>query len=122
MLGAGVITGLKGAAAGFTLLGDLALGILLAKNGNDFGLFKLYMYAQPFLAATVAITLSSVSRRRTMLAAAALSVAVVAVQLGTLNDYVNSSRNPIDLRHASDADLLQLFIGSSQLRPIRSSP
>ena len=33
----------------------LLLGIMLGRNGDDFGLFKLYMYVQPFLAATVAV-------------------------------------------------------------------
>ena len=60
---ASAMTASKGAAAGITLLGDLALGIMLARNGNDFGLFKLYMYLQPFLAATVAVFLSSLKSR-----------------------------------------------------------
>lgn len=106
---ASVVTARKGAAAGVTLLGDLALGILLAKNGNDFGLFKLYMYMQPFLAATVAVLLSSLRSRLTLAIVSALTAVVVCLQLSTLNAYVKQSRNPIDLHNASQPDLLPKF-------------
>ncbi len=106
---ASILTAAKGAAAGITLLGDLLLGILLAKNSNDFGLFKLYMYLQPFLAATVAALLSSLRHKRTLVAAGALTVVVAFMQLSTLNTYVDQSIHPIDLRNASAGDLLPKF-------------
>lgn len=104
-----VVTAFKGSAASVTLLGDLALGALLVKNGNDFGLFKLYMYMQPFLAATIAVLLSILRGRRTVLAVAVLIALVGAKQLSTLNGYVDDSMHPIDLRNASEADLLPKF-------------
>jgi hypothetical protein len=104
-----VMTATRGAAAGITLLSDLALGILLAKNGNEFGLFKLYMYIQPFVAATIAIMLSGLHRRLTLGFVSALLAAIVGVQVWTLSSYVNHSEQPIDLRNASRADLLPKF-------------
>ena len=109
VLAACVISAFTGAAAGIILLGDLALGIQLARTGNSFGLFKLYMYLQPFLAATVAVTISEIRSRRTAVAVAAVVLVVVGLQLQTLNAYVNQSRNPIDLRDASSQDLLPKF-------------
>jgi hypothetical protein len=106
---ASVITASRGAAAGITLLADLALGILLARNRNDFGLFKLYMYMQPFLAATVAVFLSGLRSRLALAGVSALLAVVVGVQLSTLNGYVDHSFSPIDLRNASQPDLLPKF-------------
>jgi hypothetical protein len=106
---ASVVTASKGAAAGVVMLSMVLLGIMLARNGNDFGLFKLYMYGQPFLAATIAVFLSGMrSRPRSVIVAAAMA-GVVALQLPTLNGYVRNSVNPIDLRNASQSDLLPKF-------------
>ena len=104
-----VMTAAKGAAAGITLLGDLAIGIVLVRNGNDFGLFKLYMYIQPFVAAAVAVWLSNLRSPRALVIFSALLAVVVVVQFGTLTAYVNNSFNPIDLRNASQSDLLPKF-------------
>jgi hypothetical protein len=108
-LAACVVIVRKAAAAGVVLLGDLVVGLLLARNDNEFGLFKLYMYLQPFLAATIAVWLSTVKSRRVFLAAGALLVAVVAVQITALTSYVDNSFNPIDLPHASASDVLPKF-------------
>lgn len=105
---ASAITTFRGSAAGVTLLAGFAVGVMLARNGNDFGLFKLYMYMQPFVAATVAVFLSGL-KRWSLAVAAALIVVVVGAQLPTLNGYVRHSFDPIDLRHASEADLLPKF-------------
>ncbi|MBA2741622.1 MAG: hypothetical protein H0U46_06380 [Actinobacteria bacterium] len=104
-----VTTAARGAAPGIALVGYLAVGIMLARNGNDFGLFKIYMYSQPFLAAAVAVWLSYLRRRATLAIVCALLVVVVGMQVRTLNTYVNASLNPIDLPNASERDLLPKF-------------
>nr|MBA2385112.1 hypothetical protein [Actinomycetota bacterium] len=84
-------TAARGAAAGVALVGYLAVGILLATNGNDFGLFKLYMYVQPFLAAAIAVWLSFLRRRVALALACAALAIVVGAQFRTLTKYVNDS-------------------------------
>ena len=90
-------TAFRGAAAGITTLTLFALAVMLARNGNDFGLFKLYMYAQPFVAATIAVFVSGLKKRPALLLVTTLAVCVVTLQLPTLNDYVRRSFNPVDL-------------------------
>ena len=51
-------------AAACMLLVMLGMGLLLFFRNNDFGLFKLAMFAQPFLAAVVAIELQQLSTVR----------------------------------------------------------
>lgn len=103
-----IATAFGGSAAAITLVAGGATGIFLARNGNEFGLFKLYMYMQPFVAATVAVALAKLGRR--LLAAAAILVAtVVAFQVQTLDTYVAKSVRPIDLPAASQPDLLPKF-------------
>ena len=100
---------LKGAAAGFTVLTGFALAALLARNGNAYGLFKLYMYMQPFVAAAAAVWLAGLKDRRATVATFGLLAVVVGAQLPVLNAYVDRSRNPVDLRNASRPDLLPKF-------------
>lgn len=106
---ASAVTAWRGSAAGIVVLSSFALAALLVRNGNDFGLFKLYMYVQPFVAATVAVFVTSLRRRAAAGVAFVVLAAVVAVQLQTQDGYVDDSRSPIDLPHASDADLLPRF-------------
>ena len=99
----------RGMAAAVVLVVYTVLGVVLAVQSSDFGLFKLYMYAQPFLAASVAVWVSRIAgRRRLIVALAALAVLVVA-ELGTQREYVSASTNPIDLPNASSASLLPAF-------------
>jgi hypothetical protein len=104
-----VLTARKGAAASIVVLSDLALGVVLAVQVSDFGLFKLYMYVQPFLAAAIAVWLAGVQRRWARVAASIVLVVVVAAQLSTLGVYVEQSRDAPDLHRASDAALLPAF-------------
>jgi hypothetical protein len=104
-----VVTALKGAAASTILLGSLIVGIMLAKNGNEFGLFKLYMYVQPFVAATLALSLSYLRDRRLAAPFVGVIGLLVIGQVPIFNAYVSQSRNPVDLRHASAFDLLPYF-------------
>src|SRR5262249_14983533 len=86
MIVVAMLTAARGAAAGVVLLGDLIVGLLLVHNDNQFGLFKLYMYVQPFVAATIAVWLSLLSRRL-VVAFSALVAAVAGFQIATLNAY-----------------------------------
>jgi hypothetical protein len=109
LLVATAVTTFKGAAAGVTVVAGLVLGLMLARNGNQFGLFKLYMYIQPFVAATIAVFVASLTNRRAAVTVATVVAITVVLQLPTLTAYVNTSRNPVDLPHASNADLLPQF-------------
>ena len=99
----------KGCAAAVVLVSDAVLAAMLARNSNDFGLFKLFMYIQPFVAATVAVWLAGLRGRRPLALGSALITLVVAFQIPTLNAYVDRSRSPVDLRHASQPTLLPTF-------------
>ena len=105
---AAVALAVRGVAAAIALIAYTILGVILAAKSSDFGLFKLYMYVQPFLAATVAVALFAFSRR--LLALLALPLVLLAVaQVREERDYVDASRNPVDLRHASSPKLLPAF-------------
>jgi hypothetical protein len=109
VLVAAVATAARGVAASIALVAYLGIGIVLAVQDSDFGLFKLYMYIQPFLAAAIAVWLFEI-RAKAALAAVAMVVGLVVIaQLSTQRTYVNRSRNPIDLRHASEPTLLPAF-------------
>ena len=97
----------------------LAIGVFLGVKSSDFGLFKLYMYVQPFLAASVAIWLAGLRRR--LLLAVLVPIALLGlVQLRTQHQYVYASKDPGGLRHASSAGLLPTFarISASTTEPI----
>ena len=102
----------RGMAAATVLVSDLAIGVYLGTNGNAFGLFKLYMYVQPFLAAAVAVWLVLLVDRfgRTVGAVAIVLVALFAALMArTQRTYVSASRNPAELTHASASNLLPAF-------------
>jgi hypothetical protein len=119
---AAVISASRGTAAAIVLTTYAALALVLGVSTADFGLFKLYMYAQPFLAAAVAVWLSSNTRKPILWAAALVVALLVPQQLGNQQDYVAMSRNPVDLRNASEADLLPAFRGvvAGSPRPVVS--
>ena len=64
VLAASAVTALKGYAASVALFTYLSLGLVLFSRSSDFGLYKLYMYVQPFLAAAVAVWISVIARKR----------------------------------------------------------
>jgi len=97
-------------AASSALWAYFLLGVVLGSRSSSFGLFKIYMYVQPFLAAAVGAWLALLRRPRVAVVAVALLVlALVGVRASVLNRYVSRSTNPIDLRHASNRDLLPAF-------------
>ena len=99
---------LKGSAIGAILVGDSLLAVYLALHGADFGLLKLAMYAQPFVAAAIAVCLAGARRRYAPVVAVALALFAL-VEISTQQVYVSESRNPVDLYDASVADLVPLF-------------
>lgn len=107
LLGA-VVSARRGVGAATSLVVFAGLAVLLAFSGGDFGMYKLFMYVQPFFAALAAVWLASA--RKWVLACLVVPVAVLlAAQLSTQHFYVLHSREPIELPHASRPDLLPAF-------------
>jgi hypothetical protein len=108
----------RGAAAATVLLVDGVLAILLAAKSGDFGIFKLTMYVQPFvaalLAAGVAALMARAASRRwqaqtpAVACVGALGV-LVAAQLSTQHSYVTASRDPGDVPNLSSSELIPAF-------------
>ena len=99
----------RGVAAAIALIAYGALGVVLGLRRSEFGLFKLYMYTQPFIAAAVAVWLSGARSRRALAIAGSALAVLVAAQLRAQQDYVRSSRDPLDLPNASAQALLPRF-------------
>jgi hypothetical protein len=106
---AAVLGMLRGQGAATVLVADLALGVYLGVHDSAFGLFKLYMYVQPFIAAAVAVWISFLRPRALLLGAALMTLVLLGAQLRTQSRYVNASRDPIDLHDASSSSLLPVF-------------
>jgi hypothetical protein len=85
------------------------LAALLAMGGSDFGLFKITMYMQPFLAAAIAVWCSNAKRRAAQALVAGALTAFVILQLSTQRVYVRESRDSVDVPGASSAQLLPAF-------------
>jgi hypothetical protein len=109
ILFASVVSARRGAAAAVVLAVEAALGALLTLKNSDFGLFKLSMYVQPFLAAAVAIWFSETLKRRGQLVAAVLLAAFVLAALSSQRAYVKGSRDPMTVPHLSAADMIPAF-------------
>jgi len=96
----------RGEAAAAAMIAYVGLAAYLGVKAADFGLFKLYMYMQPFAAAVAASALARIPRRAlASVAAAAVGVLLVG-QVQTQHLYVHRSEDPIDLTEASSAALL----------------
>jgi hypothetical protein len=99
----------KGSAMAVILVVDAALGLFLAVHRADFGLFKLAMYVQPFLAAGLALICTAPIRRLWAPVIVALLGLLFVVELPTDIGYVNASRNPGAVRNLSASDLIPAF-------------
>lgn len=99
----------QGTAATIVLVAYAALAAYLGFKSSDFGLYKLYMYVQPFLAAAVAIWLARARSRRVLAFTLVPLAAVVAALVSTQQAYVRDSRDPLALRHASSQSLIPAF-------------
>lgn len=107
---------------GLTAASMLALGVMLAMKRADFGMYKLAMYIQPFMFASIAEALYlfgvtgsfGLSRNRGVLVAATMTGAMAAIGLLTQHFYVDVSRDVpgspafgfIEIPHASANRLL----------------
>jgi hypothetical protein len=99
----------RGAATGVVLLVEALLVVVLAVKGNDFGLFKVSMYVQPFLAAAIAIGVSNV-RRWWLRWAWAIPLAILALaELSTQHAYVKASQDPANVPNLSASDVIPAF-------------
>ena len=97
---------LRGSAPSIVLCTYVCLALFLGLQGSGFGVYKIYMYAQPFLAAAVAIWLAQLTNRLVLPTASLALLVVVGIQLHTQHSYIARSQNPVDLPHASSVDLL----------------
>ncbi len=117
-----VLYALRGVAAAVVVVSFAVFAIFLGAKSSDYGLFKLYMYVQPFLAATVAVFLVQI-RRPVLVAAAAVGLLLLLpVETSAQRTYVRASRSPLALRHASEVDLLPAFrrVARAADRPVVS--
>lgn len=106
---AAVRTARRGVAASVALVAYAALAAYLGFRSSDFGLYKLYMYLQPFLAAAVAVWLAQARSRRVVAFALVPLTLIAAALVSTQRVYVAASRDPLGLRHASSQGLLPAF-------------
>lgn len=104
-----VVSASRGVAAAVVLIAEVIVGILLALKHSDFGLFKLAMYVQPFLAAVVAIWLSGRIRHVARAGAAVLLVALIVAELSGQRAYVKASRNSGNAPNISASDVIPAF-------------
>jgi hypothetical protein len=103
------VTAQRGYAAGFVLLAGAIVAVVLVASHGDFGLFKLAMYLQPFIVATVAVAIADASRARLQQAAAVVLVLWLVPAWDAASGYVEASRNPIELRNGSSSTVLPAF-------------
>lgn len=111
---------IRGQAAAAVLVVEIALAAVLAIRGNDFGLFKLTMFSQPFLAVLVASAMAGARTSAWRGASAAGLAAFAAVALPVTLDYVRHSRDPVDVPAASAAGQLPAY--AAQLRAAHGAP
>ena len=103
------LAALRGVAACGILVAFAALAAFLAIKSSDYGLFKLYMYVQPFLAAAAAVGLAKINRRIFLASAFVALALLAAAELSTQQAYVRDSREPLALPDASTRHLLPGF-------------
>jgi hypothetical protein len=103
-----LISARRGVGAAVVLVAFAGLGGLLELHSADFGLYKLFMYLQPFLAALIAVWMTA-DLRYVQVIVLTVVLLVVAVQLSTQHAWVTASRDPVELRHASASSLLPAF-------------
>jgi hypothetical protein len=103
-----LVSARRGVGAAVVLVVFTVLAAVLALKSSDFGLYKLFMYVQPFLAAAVAVWIASTRGVLRWALATAVALVVIA-QISTQSAYVARSREPIELPHASASDVLPAF-------------
>jgi hypothetical protein len=103
---ASVVGTRRGVAAAVVLLVEGALGVLLIVKNSDFGIFKLGMYVQPFLAALLAVGLTEIRKRALAAVCLVPLVLLVVAQLSTQRAYVKASKDPSNAPNLSVGDLI----------------
>jgi hypothetical protein len=96
-------------AVSFALVTYFLLGVYLGVHGAAFGLFKLFMYVQPFLACAFAVWLVVYVRPRYVGLVCLICIPLVVSVLAIQADQVKASRDPGDLPGASSTQLLPAF-------------
>jgi len=128
LLSGAVVLGLlgtwRGGAAAIVLLVQAGLaGVLYAKQA-DYGLFKLTMFVQPFLAAAVGAWVANLRQLRWAALGLAGFIPLAIALMSTQRDYVEHSRNPVDVRNASSPAQLPAFrriLAGPDRRPLVSA-
>lgn len=101
----------RGGISAAMLAGMVLIAVLLYSRGSGFGLFKLAMYAQPYLACVIAIAAASLPFRRLFWATASLGlVPLLAVQLSYVQRATGELKGgTLDIPHASSLKMIQQF-------------
>jgi hypothetical protein len=122
-VGASALSAWRGGAAGIVVVVQSVLAATLYARRADLGLYKLAMYAQPFLAAAIAAWIGGLRRPAARVLAAAPLLPLAVAALSTQRVYVDRSRNPIDFRHASSGQIatFKRAVESAGSRPIVSA-
>jgi hypothetical protein len=99
----------------------LAVTLFLFVKQNDFGLFKLAMYAQPFLIAVVVIALSQWDKNTSWMAYALLALFVAASLVNQFSSVVKSTGEVVgfmnEIPHASAHKINEQFQAIVQANP-----
>jgi hypothetical protein len=111
-----VVSARRGASFAVVVVVEAGLGALLALKNSDFGLFKLSMYVQPFLAVAVAVWLSGAVRRVARVVAVALLIPLVIAGLSTQRAYVKASKEPTVAPGLASSELIPAFHSLSNRR------
>jgi hypothetical protein len=111
LLVASALAAIRGNAAALLLLAASALACLLIVRSGDFGIFKLMMYVQPFLAAFLATWIAGARRLTFAGFGAAALVLLIVVQVSRQHAYVKASLNPSgsSVPHLSASDVIPAF-------------
>ncbi len=99
----------RGGAAALVLLVESVLGIVLVVKNSDFGIFKLMMYVQPFLAAFIAAWLVGSRRLFVGVIGGVVLVVLIVAQVSSQRAYVEASRAPSSVPNLSAADMVPAF-------------
>ncbi|CNK47394.1 Uncharacterised protein [Yersinia enterocolitica] len=112
----------QGAAPACFILVMVVLGLVLFFRNNDFGLYKLVMFMQPFLACVVAIALAKWKLREVSRLVILFSAVIFISMLSSNNYYLSKSTGEsssggfVEIANASDKKLYQ------QLHKLFDSP
>lgn len=99
----------RGGGAALVLLAQAVLGVLIVIKNSDFGIFKLMMYVQPFIAALIAVQFANARRLAVAGIGAVVLALLIVAQLSSQRVYVRASRDPVDVPNLSATDVIPAF-------------